>query len=113
MDMDMDKEIGGLKRLAPGIHHAGGVAPLSFSLSSLSGSSSTPLEASGSPVRMADELTTNSLNRRKSKRCGEREAARRSWGPADKEEGNRDFWASIQEPYDYIMGNNLITDSCQ
>lgn len=48
-----------------------------------------------------------------SRRSNDREAARRSWGPADKEEGNREFWASIQEPYDYIMGSNLIPDSCQ
>ncbi|MPC23633.1 hypothetical protein E2C01_016693 [Portunus trituberculatus] len=46
-------------------------------------------------------------------RCNDREEARRSWGPADKEEGNRDFWASIQEPYNYIMGSNLIPDSYQ
>lgn len=54
-------------------------------------------------------LTTCSLLRR----CNDREEARRSWGPADKEEGNRDFWASIQEPYNYIMGSNLIPDSYQ
>ena len=47
------------------------------------------------------------------RRCNDREEARRSWGPADKEEGNRDFWASIQEPYNYIMGSNLIPDSYQ
>ncbi|XP_068217202.1 klarsicht protein [Palaemon carinicauda] len=91
---------------------AGGLGPLSFSLSSLSGSSSPALE-SLSPARTPADLHTNSLNRRKSKRSSERDAARRSWGPADKEEGNKDFWASIQEPYDYIMGSNLIPDSCQ
>lgn len=90
----------------------GGLGPLSFSLSSLSGSSSPVLDTL-SPARTPAELHTNSLNRRRSKRSSERDAARRSWGPADKEEGNRDFWASIQEPYDYIMGSNLIPDSCQ
>ncbi|XP_063840507.1 serine-rich adhesin for platelets-like isoform X5 [Scylla paramamosain] len=90
----------------------GGLGPLSFSLSSLSGSSSPVLDQV-SPARTAAELHTNSLNRRKTKRCNDREEARRSWGPADKEEGNRDFWASIQEPYNYIMGSNLIPDSYQ
>ncbi|XP_076062425.1 uncharacterized protein LOC143037757 [Oratosquilla oratoria] len=95
-----------------GLSHSGmsGVAPLSFSLSSLSGGSgtSTPPFESTSPCTQ-----TNSLNRRKSKRTSEKEIARRSWGPADKEEGSRDFWASIQEPYDYIMGSHLIPDSYQ
>ncbi|KAK8744577.1 hypothetical protein OTU49_000880 [Cherax quadricarinatus] len=90
----------------------GGLGPLSFSLSSLSGSSSPALDCLSLATTSA-ELHTNSLNRRKSKRSNDREEARRSWGPADKEEGNRDFWASIQEPYDYIMGSNLIPDSCQ
>ncbi|XP_071530629.1 uncharacterized protein klar isoform X1 [Panulirus ornatus] len=90
----------------------GGLGPLSFSMSSLSGSSSPALE-SVNPARTPAELHTNSLNRRRPKRGNDREEARRSWGPADKEEGNRDFWASIQEPYNYIMGSNLIPDSCQ
>ncbi|XP_050693034.1 uncharacterized protein LOC126983896 isoform X2 [Eriocheir sinensis] len=104
--MDVDK---GCSNNGGGV---GGLGPLSFSLSSLSGSSSPVLEFV-SPARTAAELHTNSLNRRKTKRCNDREEARRSWGPADKEEGSRDFWASIQEPYNYIMGSNLIPDSYQ
>ena len=42
------------------------------------------------------------------------EEARRSWrGIEDKEEGNRDLWAFIQEPYSYIMGRSLIANSYQ
>ncbi|KAK3852013.1 hypothetical protein Pcinc_041380 [Petrolisthes cinctipes] len=55
------------KGLSVGVYGSvGGIAPLSFSLSSLSGSSSPVLECL-SPARTPADLHTNSLNRRRSK----------------------------------------------
>ncbi|KAF2364760.1 hypothetical protein FHG87_004485 [Trinorchestia longiramus] len=51
---------------------------------------------------------TNSLTRRSNKRRAD-DTARRSWGStAEREEGPSEFWASIQEPYDYIMTSALL-----